>query len=186
MHLFSKISAGACPRTPPSKQRIWRYSWPCRMQELAWSGLSTPYFSFLGMPVHYMEQNLTCLLLLWLVFKSLMLHISSQTIPPPKNWAGYGPEQATVNVNLRVNNALAGRHEYTYIYTTRVPTKIPNTRLIFSGLNCYQRADKLFDIMRETDMNGQIDISEPKGIFNLIVLPDKTSISFHLLHLTCL
>ena len=35
--------------------------WPCRMQELASASLSTPYFSFLGMPSHYVEQSLMCL-----------------------------------------------------------------------------------------------------------------------------
>ena len=88
MHLFSKISGGACPRTPLANSASGA-SWPCRMQELAWSGLSTPCFPFLGMPVHYMEQNLTCLLLLWLVFKSLMVRISSQTTPPQElGWVG--------------------------------------------------------------------------------------------------
>ena len=69
------------------------------MQEPAWSGDSTPYFSFLGiMPLHYMAQHLMCLLLLWLVLKWSTFQVKRP--PPRKNWAGYGPEYHITTISL--------------------------------------------------------------------------------------
>ena len=87
MHFLPKISGGACPRTPLANSASGA-SWPCRMQEPAWSGFSTLYFPFLGMPLHYMEQNLMCLLLLWLVLKWSTFQVKRP--PPPRIGLGTG------------------------------------------------------------------------------------------------